>query len=66
MDPLDITAYVLDDVALVPASMYTPGVDAEVLGGAVVIQMLSPKLKKTFKEDVDLISFHTSSDSLKM
>jgi hypothetical protein len=51
VDPLDITAGDLDDVALVSVSMCTPEVDAEVLDGAAVIQVLSLKLMKTFRED---------------
>jgi hypothetical protein len=46
--------------------MCTPEVDAKVLDGAAVIQMLSPKLTKAFKKDVDLAFWHTSSDSLKL
>jgi hypothetical protein len=55
VDTLDITADVLDDAALVPVSMCTPDVDAKVLDGAAIVQMLSPKLAKTFQEYVDLI-----------
>jgi hypothetical protein len=42
-DPLDIPADVLDDVDLVPVSMCTPEVDAKVLGGTAVVQMLSAR-----------------------
>jgi hypothetical protein len=60
VDLVDITVDVLYDVALVPVSMCTPEFDAKVLGGAAdLVQMLSPKLTKTFQEDVDRISFHT-------
>jgi hypothetical protein len=66
VDPVDITADVLDDVALVPVSICTTEIDTKILDSAAVIQMLSPKLTKTFQEDVDLIFLHTSSDSLKL
>ena len=55
MDPSDNTADVLDDAVLVPVSLCTPEVDAKVLDGAAIVQMLSPKLAKTFQEYVDLI-----------
>jgi hypothetical protein len=55
VDPLDITANVLDDAALVPVSMCTPDVDAKVLDGIAIVQTLSSKLAKTFQEYVDLI-----------
>jgi hypothetical protein len=50
--PLNITADVLDDVARVPVSKCTPEVDAKVLDDTTVIQMLSPKLTKTFQDDL--------------
>jgi hypothetical protein len=55
VDPLDITADVLDAAAFVPVSMCTPDVDAKVLDGAAIVQMLSPKLSKTFQGYVNLI-----------
>ncbi|MPC90255.1 hypothetical protein E2C01_085231 [Portunus trituberculatus] len=55
VDPSDNTADVLDDAVLVPVCVCTPEVDAKVLDGAAIVQMLSPKLAKTFQEYVDLI-----------
>ena len=54
-DPSNNIADVLDDAVLVPVSVCTPEVDAKVLDGAAIVQMLSPKLAKTFQEYVDLI-----------
>jgi hypothetical protein len=63
---IDITADVLNDVALDLVSIFTQEVDAKVLIGTAVIQMLSPKLTKTFRENVDLIFLHITRDSFKL
>nr|KAG5708605.1 hypothetical protein BaRGS_033026 [Batillaria attramentaria] len=54
-DPADITEDVLDDAVLVPVSICSPDVDAKVLDGAAIVQMLSPKFAKNFQQYVDLI-----------
>jgi hypothetical protein len=43
VDPLEITADVLDAAALVPVSMCTPDVDAKVLDGAAIAQICCPR-----------------------
>ena len=54
-DPFEDSADVLDEAVLVPVSTSMSQVDAKVLDGAAVIQMLSPKLAKTFQDYVDQI-----------
>jgi hypothetical protein len=49
VDPLNITADVLNDAALVPATICIPDVEAKVLDGAAIVYMLSTKLTKTFQ-----------------
>ena len=54
-DTPDNTDDLLDEAVLVPVSTCSPEVDAKVLDGAAIVQMLSPKLARTFQDYVDLI-----------
>ena len=54
-DTPDDTDDLLEEAVLVPVSTCSPEVDAKVLDGAAIVQMLSPKLARTFQDYVDLI-----------
>ena len=54
-DTPDDTDDLLEEAVLVPVSTCSPEVDAKVLDGAAIVQMLSPKLARTFQDYVDLV-----------
>lgn len=54
-DPPDELDEVLSEAVIVPLPDSTPNVDAKVLDGAAIVQMLLPKGAKTFEDYVDSI-----------
>lgn len=54
-DYFETTDTLLDDTVSVPVREVAPAVQAKVLDGAAIVQMLSPKLTTTFEDYVDKV-----------